>query len=259
MGSFDYIAKLRAGLLADDITWDVVLDRIHGSAPWQKADWKKRRAVLIEASCGHCGSTQGPMVLQHTWHPDLFSETCEQIKRELLATTDLLKRFPYPSDPPAFDPLTAPAQPSTPRNGCPRCGSVNVKQRKDGSWACHYHSHGRRCGRVFEQPVLIQYQKFDSEARWLSHLESQHRWESAKPFHAWNEQIMGECRPVILKQAALIALDQHERYVGLRAEDVVTRCKRCAFREDRGFLFSYQTGLMQERVRKARGGSSSGV
>ncbi|GGO37968.1 hypothetical protein GCM10008949_43880 [Deinococcus humi] len=195
------------------------------------------------------------MVLQHTWHPDLFSETCEQIKRELLTTTDLLERFPYPLLPPAFDPSTAPAQPSTPRNSCPRCGSINVKQRKDGSWACHYHSYGRRCGRVFEQPVVIQYQKFDSEARWLSHLESKYRWAHTQRLHAWNEQILGECRQVILKRAALIALDQHERYVSLQAEDVVTRCKRCAFKEDKGFLRSYQAGLMQERVRKARGGS----
>lgn len=247
MGSFDYTKQLRSDLLADRVTWEDVRDKIHGSAPWQKADWKKRRSVLIGVTCGKCGSTTPPLVLQHTWHPDPFAECCERIKRQLLADPKIRRRYPLPAEPAPFNPQSAPEQPTPTRNSCPKCTSVNVKQRKDGSWSCNYQFKGRRCGHVFPEPTVILYQKFEDE-RWLSHLESQHRWEHTKKLRAWDEKFMADYRPVILKQAALISLDQHERYVSLQAEDVVTRCKKCVFVEDKAFTFGYRAGVLRERL-----------
>ncbi|GGO37971.1 hypothetical protein GCM10008949_43890 [Deinococcus humi] len=53
MGSFDYIAELRAGLLADRITWEVVLDRIHGSTPWQKETTRGAHRDILWALWQH--------------------------------------------------------------------------------------------------------------------------------------------------------------------------------------------------------------
>jgi len=251
MGSFDYIDELESDLVAGRLNWEAVLDQIHGSKPWQKADWKKRRSELIAPSCGACDSGAPPMVLQHVWHPDPFSTCCERIKHELI-TPAYLDAHPLPPEGAPFDPAGVAAQPFELRQACPKCGSVNLKQQKDGVWACMFHRHGRRCGQKFDTPVVTEYRKF-TEAHWVSHLESQHAWQAGEPRRAWWDVFMTEYREVILFRAALDTLNQHRRYVELRSEDVVTRCKRCAYREDKAFTISYAHGVRTERGRQAAG------
>lgn len=248
VGSYGYIDELREKLLNDEIIWEDVLNKVHGSKPWTKATWKQRRAQIIGDTCGACGSTTPPLVLQHIWHPDPFAQCCEQVKAQLLETTDYVVRHPFPEEPPPFDPETAPPQPFERRPSCPRCGSVNIRQRRNGSWACNYQYRRRRCSHEFQEPVVTDYRKFD-EAGWLSHLESQHRWETGEKRRDWWQRFREENRAAILKGAALLTLEQHRRYVELKEDDVVTRCKKCAFLEDKAFTSDYRSGVLMERRR----------
>jgi len=257
MPSFAYIDQLRSQLEADQLTWEDVLDRLHRSKPWTKADWKTRRAALLGSSCGTCGSTQPPLVLQHVWHPAPFGEQCEIVKTHLLHTSGYLEQHPYPPEPLPFDPASAPLQPVEPRNACPKCNSINVRQSKDGQWKCNFIGKPRACRHQFETPVIRQYRKFD-DAAWLSHLDSKHRWETGQLRRQWWQAFMDAFKPTILKSAAALSLEEHRRYVELRPEDVVTRCKKCAFLEDKAFTQDYAYGVYQERQRTGAAASEPG-
>lgn len=248
MGSFDYIETIWADLLADRITWEQVLTKIHGSKPWQKADWKKRREQLIGESCGVCESRNPPLVLQHIWHPAPFNECCDGAREKILKQIKYLKRHPYPEEPTPLTLETAPVQPSEARASCPKCGGINVKNRLRSNWICNSQHQKRYCGHTFDEPVIIEYRKYDEEG-WVSHLNSKQRWETHQQRLAWTEKFNKKYRDAVLKEAALIALAQHERYVSLRPEDVVTRCKKCAFKEDLAFREDYRRGVIVERLR----------
>lgn len=248
LGSFAYIDDLRRRLEADEITWEAVLNHLHGSKPWTKADWKARRATLIQEACGACDAVDGPLVLQHIWHPAPFSECCAQIQAELLPA--YTKQHPLPPEPGPFDPASAPPQPVQHRGSCPKCGSINIRQLKNGPWSCKFKASQRgACKHLFDTPTMIEYRKFD-EPGWLSHLESQHRWKGTQALRAWREAFLLEHGDVIRKRAALISLEEHRRYVSLQPQDVVTRCKRCAFKEDLDFRSSYRAGVFAERARQ---------
>jgi len=45
---------------------------------WTKAKWKKRRKKIIGDRCVNCGSTQGPFVLQHHWHPPPWKQVLRE-------------------------------------------------------------------------------------------------------------------------------------------------------------------------------------
>lgn len=96
---------------------------------------------------------------------------------------------------------------------------------------------------------MIDYRKWDEEG-WIRRCQSQHQWEGTAPQRIWRQAFMTQYRDRILLEAALLSIQDHERYVALREEDVVTRCKRCAFLEDLSFLDSYSQGVHAERQRR---------
>lgn len=45
---------------------------------WHTKEWKEMRSRLIGDRCEQCGSTEGPMVLQHHWHPPTFKQVLHE-------------------------------------------------------------------------------------------------------------------------------------------------------------------------------------
>ncbi|MVN89220.1 hypothetical protein GO986_21015 [Deinococcus sp. HMF7620] len=253
---YAYIDQLRRQLEDGTMSALELLAFFKSHTPWQTAAWKRRRAELIGDSCGSCGSTEPPMVLQHTWHPRLFGECRTEVQRTLLPPLlpAYLEVHPRPPASPPFDPRTAPPQPFEVRQACPKCQSVNIRQRKDGIWSCNYKSvkYGSPrvvCGHTFQQPVTVEYRRFD-DAAWLTKQAAVYEREAQEPGRAWWFAFVNLHWAEIEKQGALLVLEDHRRYVSLRAEDVVTRCKRCAYREDRAFRTGYANGLQAERHRE---------
>ena len=141
------------------------------TSTWDTKEWREKRAKLIDDHCGACGTTEGPMVLQHTWHPTGLKRLEGQLR--YWYTGQYAIQFGWP-------PLPA----------------DRTKAARDAYDASM---------REFKQAVE------DLGGWWI-------------------------------RQEAKAEYDrQMERY--LSCEDTVTRCKRCAFREDA------QAGRIRHTVR----------
>lgn len=57
------------------------------TSPWHTPEWRTMRDKLIKTSCEQCGKSEGPMVLQHMWHPP----DIERIKKEVAFELGLIK------------------------------------------------------------------------------------------------------------------------------------------------------------------------
>lgn len=53
------------------------------SRSWNKAKWKNRRKKIIGDKCVNCGSTQGPFVLQHHWHPPPWKQVLKETAHKM--------------------------------------------------------------------------------------------------------------------------------------------------------------------------------
>jgi hypothetical protein len=45
---------------------------------WHTKEWQATRKALIGDRCEQCGASEGPMVLQHHWHPPVFAKVLRE-------------------------------------------------------------------------------------------------------------------------------------------------------------------------------------
>ncbi|WP_160674746.1 hypothetical protein [Clostridium sp. C8-1-8] len=96
----------------------------NGQKPWMTKEWKGLRDKLIKDHCEQCGTTEGPFVIQHTWHPTeyqshidhyiavLFNKETENNPSINIVSHEELDQFIK--------------RYGEPRASCPKCGSVNI-------------------------------------------------------------------------------------------------------------------------------------
>ncbi len=79
-------AEIRGKFEAGAITWQEVFALLaRAPKPWESPEWKKRRAEVLKDKCEACGTNEGPLYVQHTWHPFAFAELCDLAKEPLRA------------------------------------------------------------------------------------------------------------------------------------------------------------------------------
>ncbi len=240
-------AEIRAKFEAGEITWEqvfVLLER--APKPWESPEWKARRDKLLKEKCEGCGSTEPPLYAQHHWHPMRFSELCE-VAKDMLGDEYKAQHPREPPTLPPFDASKVAPQERTERDCCPQCNSVNVRLlKRSPKWRCNL------CGTHFEKPNQRMYQRWDDD-KWIEMARYNHLRPISDYDRKWENEFIEAFRERICTLATKLSFIEHDRYMAMLPEDVTTRCKRCAFKEDRWFTkgkFGKSIALDEERLRE---------
>jgi len=202
--------ELLKKIISDEINWRDALNIITSlKKPWHTKEWKEQRKILLAAQCENCGTSNSPLVLQHTWHPTpiykLFYKARKKHEDEWQSwkqshTIEIDSSSLLPD-----------------ADGCPKCGSTTIRYRKIAkTWICVSKPKGITCGNVFDTPTrVVSYEAIRS-------LEK----VAAQNFQDAFYEAVG-----IGKKVTITAIEHHTRYMSMK--DTKTLCKRCAFVEDR--------------------------
>lgn len=162
---------------------------------WNTAEWRRRRDLWIGDSCELCGSSEGPMVVQHLWYRWDRNSVHNELMHVLTPTVETIYRE---------------------TGTCPKCSGGTIYYRKRAEdWRCSSKKNRRVCGHVFSDPIPGRLPD----------------WDATRAARAEARETTFNARAEEIKAAVAGFLDwQHERY--MRFENCETWCKRCAARAD---------------------------
>lgn len=211
----DLIAGLQAG--AVDPLWvhQRIIETVRGGRLWGTPEWKELRQRLIKDACEQCGTIEGPMTLQHLWHPTLFTEIVRHL-HDVDRQATWQSYYEENVDTDGLQDVLEPVGPERP--GCPVCGGYNVQRRKKTAphWKCQTVRDRRICGAEFDEPITTR--------------ATRHITAHALRWQAFSTQYTARYRArerAVLTEAAITALEQHVAY--LSGEGTLTFCKKCAY------------------------------
>lgn len=213
--------KIEEALRKREITYAEASEKIYGSKtkPWHTVAWKKKRAKLIKDCCEQCGSTKGPMVLQHLWHPPTYREHIREIYEDFFIKAQNNSSLPEATDEEVKSFI---AEFTEQKEACPSCGMRSINERKTVTpiYRC------RKCYHEFDVPKMVSYNsKLNVVAPSIEKIRKTITYEKQRDF-MWNTY--GE---EIRTIAVLKGIEDHKRYISMK--DTKTFCKRCAFLWDR--------------------------
>lgn len=211
----DLIAGLRMGAVAPLLVHQRIIATVQGGRLWGTPEWKALRERLIKSRCEQCENKEGPMTLQHLWHPVPLTE----IARHLHDADKQETWERYQVEHEASDGLMDVLEPVGPeRPGCPVCGGYNVTARKKVTprWKCHTVRDKRPCGAEFHEAIKTRATKLiTAHALRRQAFSTQYAARYRAREHA------------VYAEAAIIALEEHATY--LSGEGTLTFCRKCAY------------------------------
>lgn len=201
------VKQIEKALRADAIDWQTAASEFDSlrkrRKPWKTQKWREERAQLIKSYCQQCGSSKPPLVLQHLEHP----LTLEQIMYRLTGketVREFKKKYFH-----EFRQSLLETRPV-----CPDCNSLNIRPlKRRPAWKCY------KCKASHESPLKKDVLTFEGK-------KTLGEYKSRKKREVWEEFIQ-QYGEICGKQAILIQIEQHKRYLSLK--DTVTFCKRCAY------------------------------
>lgn len=210
-GTFDF-ELLRSKIVGGETDWKEVRSIFESMryCPWYSKKWREARDGKIERECSTCGSSDGPMVLQHTRQPRKFATVFKDFERShALQFREWLVAHPIPSpDLSGFEKSA---------DACPQCGSQVLRHRKrTNDWVCVGVIAKVACGHQFSKSI----KQVPSQV--ISELEKSALQSAKEKF--FDESGIG-------RQIALATVDDMILYLSM--EHTKTLCKKCAFKEDR--------------------------
>lgn len=207
--------QLKNGVIDSDTAAKLVYNQ--SKKPWPTKQWRETRARLIKDYCEQCNSKEGPFVLQHTWHPKEYQDYIEEYIL-ILAKSDRYSGFNTSVTQEEIEEYIT--ENSVPRDSCPKCSSVNIRQvnNHEKSYICN------RCRHRFDIPLVKAYVK---SCRTENNIKS--RLLIKKDIEL-SRRIWDENTEEIRKYAVLKNIEDHKRY--LSCKDTVTFCKKCSYMWD---------------------------
>ena len=213
------------GLQAGTAGWHEVQERlvvtVRGGRHWHTEEWRSLRARVLRDLCDQCGAEEGPLTLQHLWHPRSMDEIQSQLRAALRARVE------------ASVPMASAGATSSrlvkhgdPRPGCPVCGGTAIRERKGlrantvdaPRYKCESQHNRVRCGAEFDEAPIIQ----------------QLRLATTTQYALWRRvaddlfaRVYRQCESELYIQSAVLALDLFLDYMS--GVSACTFCKRCAF------------------------------
>lgn len=180
---------------------------------------EKKRKLLIKDCCEQCGNNQGPMVLQHLWHPPAYKEHVRSIYERFFIEAQNNSSLPEATEQEVESFI---AEFTEQAEACPSCDMRSITKRKTMTpiYRC------RKCNHEFDSPKLVPYHsKLKTTAPSIEKIKKDITYAKQKEF-MWNT--FGE---EIRTLAVLKGIEDHKRYISM--EDTKTYCKRCAFLWDK--------------------------
>lgn len=198
-----------------------------GAKVWRSAHWKLQRAERLGDACNVCASNEGPLTLQHLWHPRVPSEVMDQALSADWAT--FLESF----EPDTPRPMRPEKQfRKVQRATCPKCVSVAIQERKKKrpKFICRGTLAGRACLHEWDESHQELVEQPDTEANQRNYEEYYTRLRAlrSRASEAFRET---PAFRVSATKGAIAILADSRRYLSL--EDTVTFCRRCAFLWDK--------------------------
>lgn len=216
----DIQSRMNAGTISVD---EACVEVFTGPKPWQTPWWKERRSEHLGPACVTCGSSEPPLVLQHTWQPVRWADALRVVGPP---NWDWWKeQHPLPA-------LNQPVDLQVTLPVCPQCGSHQVRPRvRTKDWVCHAGQcgapHQRHADFAFPEPKFelrqdpkaLREHKRAIRQKYLALSEA--RWE------AWLKS--PEAKENRLR-ALRLCIEESKRYLSFA--DTKTLCRPCAGRED---------------------------
>jgi Zn finger protein HypA/HybF involved in hydrogenase expression len=198
--------QLQTKALSPSLVIDALIDMRGKRRFWDTTWWRNRRKQLIGSECQSCHTSEGPMVLQHFFHPRKISDL-----RHTLFMSLREKGFYL------VEQKEVNLKGVGLRDACPHCGSVNIKYvRSEGLYKCYF----AKCKQTSKWARRVPDPKEISARKKAARSETWHE--------AWNLFLADERVQFVI---ADVAIQDLQRY--LQFSDVKTWCRKCAFMYDR--------------------------
>lgn len=219
------ISVILDDLEAGIISWEQALQQVTAlPTAWQTAEWKERRAALIQETCAVCATAKGPFVLQHLTPTPSFKETCQAVKYQLRA--QLLSQVNTQL---TDEVVAAHIGLGDLRPACPYCSALSIRHRP----TMHPPYVCAKCkpGAVgFEQPETLAY------------YPKQRTTDRATALAVAREYLVSVGTAALLREyfaqiqhdATVLSLRQTLAYRSLT--NTATYCKSCAYKADRAHI-----------------------
>lgn len=231
MGSGSGATKLerwRTAFSAGKVSCDKVLSALEAMVSWRNPGWHFRRRKLKAKCCDLCQSKRKLRVVD-VWHPADRQSLMEQISHPLREAYQREHPLVLPDLPP-FDPAAVPPPQAEMRECCPWCGSVDIEFKgSPATWTCKGSRRGRKCGHMFAQPSRRPYVRY-SHQELIAQARRARDESLAAPAREWEAGFQEQYRPEIEQHLVQAALNEWQRYLEVRPEDVKTLCERCHFK-----------------------------
>lgn len=172
--------------------------------PWRTKKWKKMREERLADECKQCGSSEGPLVIQHFSHNRTPPPSKMAIAWPLMLERGLI-----------------PNRPTQKKRACPHCrGRVsdgNLRKVARPPWRCP------RCKGTFETPIMIDVNVPDSH-----HLHKKWREEVLYPametFTITHSEVFDPLYKKALLEYETIREQEYEHYIS--GKGTATFCKK---------------------------------
>ena len=217
----DIESRLQSGVIDAD---QALAELTAGPKPWTTGWWKEKRLETIGPQCATCGTSDPPLVLQHTWHPMPFREAVRKVGPPNWEWWKERHPIPKPDAPAAPPPIYRPV--------CPRCGSTRLYlAKKRNRWVCQAGAFGaphfRHPDFEFAEPKMELRPDKKAIRRIKQDTTLHYQQQSASRWQAWLQSPEGiENR----RLAVLLGIEESKRYLSF--DDTKTLCRPCASRED---------------------------
>lgn len=216
--------EIRARLIDDSITYSTALEEIKRlPKAWHTKHWKEMRDKHLKDKCENCGSTEPPLVIQHTKQPHKFNVLYQQVLdkhfdiervreevAERVITEENIENYLKEN--------------SVIRGACAECATINIrKNNKKNIYIC-VKQH------TFETPVDVLYY---SASRTTDYDKARESAISKLQYFGVSEEvkrIRTELDLQVGKEALLRGFEEGIEYRLFK--NIKTCCKRCAAVED---------------------------
>lgn len=217
--------EIKSLLINDSITYGEAFVRIKNlSKPWHTKHWEQMRQKHLKDKCENCGTSESPLVIQHTKQPTEFNVLRNKI-RDKYIDYEKIKEEVIKNDITEWVVKDYLEQNSTIRGTCPECGTIIIrKNNKKNIFICS-KKH------VFDTPIDILYYTASRTQDLVKATESAIKCISSMIISEKMRKLNSKYDLQIGKEALLLSIEEGIEYRLFK--NIKTCCKRCAAVEDK--------------------------
>lgn len=216
---------IKNNLLNETINYKEALELIYKlPKAWHTKHWKELRKEFLKERCEDCGTTEPPLIIQHTKQPKKFSEFYKEIMDKHVdydkIKADVIRRFINDENIENYL-----KDNSVVRGSCTECGTINIRRNNKRNVFICVKQH------VFETPVDVIYYPNSRTVDVDQAKQSAVNKVLYQHLSPTIEELRNKFDLQVGKEALLLSIEESIEYRLFK--NVKTSCKRCAAVEDK--------------------------